>query len=90
MKRIIPILILSVSSLSVFAQNEEKSVTLDEVTVKGAKVVSKVDGQMIYPTDAQKSASNNGYSLLQKLSLPNLRIDNVTLSVSAIDNRGGV
>ena len=90
MKRIIPILFLSISSFPALAQNEEKSVTLDEVTVKGAKVVSKVDGQMIYPTDAQKSASDNGYSLLQKLSLPNLRIDNVTHSVSAIDNRGGV
>ena len=90
MKRIIPILILSISSFSAFAQNEEKTVTLDEVTVEGAKVVSKVDGQMIYPTDVQKKASNNGYSLLQKLSLPNLRIDDVTHSVSAIDNRGGV
>lgn len=90
MKRIIPILFLSISSFPALAQNEEKSVTLDEVTVIGAKIVSKVDGQMIYPTDVQKSASNNGYSLLQKLSLPNLRIDNVTHSVSAIDNRGGV
>ena len=90
MKRFIPILILSISSFPALAQNEEKSVTLDEVTVKGAKVVSKVDGQTIYPTNAQKGASNNGYSLLQKLSLPNLRIDNVIHSVSAIDNRGGV
>lgn len=90
MKRIIPILFLSISSFPALDQNEEKSITLDEVTVKGAKVVSKVDGQMIYPTDAQKSASNNGYSLLQKLSLPNLRIDNVTHSISTIDNRGGV
>ena len=90
MKRIIPILFLSISSFPALAQNEEKSITLDDVTVKGAKVVNKVDGQMIYPTDAQKSASNNGYSLLQKLSLPNLRIDNVTHSISTIDNRGGV
>ena len=90
MKRIFPILILSISSFTALAQNEDKSVTLDEVTVKGAKVVSKVDGQTIYPTDAQKSASNNGYSLLQKLSLPNLRIDNVSHSISAIDNRGDV
>ena len=90
MKRIIPILFLSISSFPALAQNEEKSITLNEVTVKGAKVVNKVDGQMIYPTDAQKSASNNGYSLLQKLSLPNLRIDNVTHSISTIDNRGGV
>lgn len=90
MKRIIPILILTLFSFSAFAQNEEKSVTLDEVTVKGAKVVSKVDGQTIYPTDAQKNASNNGYSILQKLSLPNLRVDNVAHSISAIDNRGSV
>lgn len=90
MKRIVPILILSISSFHAFAQNEEKTITLDEITVKGAKVVSKVDGQMIYPTDAQKNASNNGYSLLQKLTLPNLRIDNVAHSVSAIDNRGAV
>lgn len=90
MKRIFPILILSISSFTALAQNEDKSVTLDEVTVKGAKVVSKVDGQTIYPTDAQKGASNNGYSLLQKLSLPNLRIDNVSHSISAIDNRGDV
>lgn len=90
MKRIILILILSISSFPAFTQNEEQTVTLDEVIVKGAKVVSKVDGQIIYPTDAQKRASNNGYCLLQKLSLPNLRIDNVTHSISVIDNRGGV
>lgn len=90
MKRIIPFFILTLLSFSAFAQNEEKSVTLDEVTVKGAKVVSKVDGQMIYPTDAQKNASNNGYSILQKLSLPNLRIDATAHTISAIDNRGTV
>lgn len=65
MKRIFPIFILSVSSFPALAQNEDQAVILDEVTVKGAKVVSKVDGQIIYPTDAQKSASNNGYSILQ-------------------------
>ena len=90
MKRLATISIILTSAFCAYAQNVDKTVTLDEVTVKGAKVVNKVDGQMIYPTDAQKSASNNGYSLLQKLSLPNLRIDNVTHSISTIDNRGGV
>ena len=32
------------------AAQEEKSVTLDEVTVKGARVVQKVDGQWFYPS----------------------------------------
>ena len=90
MKQIIPIFIITLFSFSAFAQNEKKSVTLKEVIVKGAKVVSNVDGQTIYPTDAQKNASNNGYSILQKLSLPNLRIDNVAHSISSIDNRGSV
>lgn len=90
MKQFFLILILSINSFLAYAQKVEKAVTLDEVTVKGAKVVSKVDGQTIYPTEAQKAASNNGYSILQKLSLPNLRVDNVAHSVSAIDNRGGV
>lgn len=90
MKRFIFLAILAISSFSASAQNEEKTVTLDEVTVQGAKVVSKVDGQIIYPTDVQKKASNNGYNILQKLSLPNLRIDNIAHAISAIDNKGGV
>lgn len=67
-----------------------KSITLSEVTVEAAKVVSKSDGMLIYPTDAQKQASNNAYSMLEKLSLANLRVDPVAHSVTAIDNRGGV
>lgn len=90
MKRIITLTFCLVSSFSLCAQNEEKTVVLDEVTIKSAKIVNKVDGQMIYPTDAQKNASNNGYSILQKLSLPNLRVDDISHTVSAIDNRGGV
>lgn len=90
MKRIIFLVFFAISSPSAFAQNEEKTVTLDDVTVQGAKVVSTVDGQTIYPTDAQKKASNNGYSILQKLSLPNLRIDNIAHTISVIDNKGGV
>ena len=60
------------------------------MTVKAAKVVNKADGMIIYPTDAQKQASNNGYSILEKLTLANLRIDNIRHSITAIDNRGGV
>ena len=67
MKLFILFVLINLFSFSAFAQNEEKTVTLDEVVVKGAKVISKADGQMLYPTVAQKSASNNGYSLLQKL-----------------------
>lgn len=90
MKRIISILFIGLSSISASAQNDDKTVTLDEVTVKGAKVVNKVDGKMIFPTEAQKNASANGYSILQKLSLPRIRVDEIAHTVTAIDNRGGV
>ena len=62
---------MAACSLTVAAQNE-KNVTLDEVTIKGARIVQKVDGQWIYPTQQQIAASPNGYSLLAKLTLPHI------------------
>ena len=90
MKRLITLSIILSSAYCVYAQDVEKNITLGEVTVKAAKVVNKSDGMMIYPTDAQKQASNNGYSILEKLTLANLRIDNINHTVTAIDNSGGV
>lgn len=63
---------------------------LGEVEVKAARIVHKTDGLLLYPSDAQKEASNSGYSVLQKLSLPNIRIDEDARSISAIDNKGSV
>lgn len=90
MKRLITLSIILSSTFCAYAQDVEKTVTLDEVTVKAAKVVNKADGMIIYPTDAQKRASSNGYSFLEKLTLANLRIDNINHTITAIDNRGGV
>ena len=77
MKQIITFLFFVSISLYANSQNEEKIVSLGEVTIQGSRVVKKVDGQTIYPTAVQKSASNDGYSILNKLSLPNIRIDEV-------------
>ena len=71
--------------MAVTAQNE-KTVTLDEVTVKGARIVQKVDGQWIYPTKEQIAASPNGYSLLSKLALPHIRVDEAMNSITALKN----
>lgn len=90
MKRLYTFLFLIFCSLSLCAQNEEKFIMLDEVIVKAAMVVYSVDGQIIYPTEALRNASNNGYSIMQKLALPNIRVDNIAHSISAIDNRGDV
>ena len=80
---------LAVCSLTASAQDEKK-VTLDEVTIKGARVVQKVDGQTIYPTRQQLESSSNGYSLLSKLNFPQLRIDPVMHSITALSNLGSV
>ncbi len=74
---------------SVNAQTE-KSVMLDEVTVQADRVVNQPDGWLIYPTAVQKTSSHTGYSLLQKMSLPNIRVDEIGHSISAIDNKGDV
>lgn len=90
MKRFITFSFLLSTAAITFAQDVDKSITLDEVTVRASKVVNKPDGMVIYPTDSQRQASTNGYSFLEKLTLPNLRIDNINHTISAIDNRGGV
>ena len=90
MKRIFTFSIVLLSASFAHAQDVEKSVTLEEVTVKASKVVNKPDGMIIYPTEAQKQASNNGYSFLDKLTLANIRIDNINHSITAIDNRGSI
>ena len=90
MKRLITLYIILSSTFCAYSQDVEKTITLEGVTVKAAKVVNKADGMIIYPTDAQKQASNNGYNILDKLTLANLRIDNISHSITAIDNRGGV
>ncbi|MCI7119107.1 MAG: outer membrane beta-barrel family protein [Prevotella sp.] len=90
MKRLITLYIILSSTFCAYSQDVEKTITLEGVTVKAAKVVNKADGMIIYPTDVQKQASNNGYNILEKLTLANLRIDNISHSITAIDNRGGV
>lgn len=90
MKRLISLSLFLSSALCSHAQDVNKTLTLDEVTVQAAKVVNKADGLLVYPTNAQKQGSNNGFSILEKLSLANLRIDHVNHAVTAIDNRGEV
>ena len=71
-------------------RNIKEGETLQEVTVKGSKVVQRVDGQTIYPTRQQLESSTNGYSLLSKLTLPHLRIDPVMHTITALSNLGNV
>ena len=82
--------LLAICALTATAQNTEKSVALSEVTVKGARTIQKVDGQWIYPTKQQIEHSPNGYSLLAKLTLPHIRVDEAMSSITALTNLGTV
>ena len=82
--------LLAICTLTSTAQDTEKAVTLDEVTVKGARTIQKVDGQWIYPTKQQIESSANGYSLLAKLTLPHIRVDEAMNSITALTNLGTV
>ena len=44
---------------------EEKTVQLNEVTVKAAKVIEQADGKLIIPSITEKQAATNGYTLLK-------------------------
>ncbi|MBO4463634.1 MAG: TonB-dependent receptor, partial [Prevotella sp.] len=89
MKRLL-FCLLAIGGLTAAAQDTEKDVTLSEVTVKGAHTVQKVDGQWIYPTKQQIENSANGYSLLAKLTLPHIRVDEAQNSITALTNLGTV
>ena len=83
MKRFLLFVILTVG-VTAQAQDIKEGETLLEITIKGSRVVQRVDGQTIYPTRQQLESSTNGYSLLSKLTLPHLRVDPVMHTVTAL------
>ena len=89
MKQVNLILGLAMICLSLSAQ-KEKEVKLQEVTVNAARIIQKADGKLIIPSAAQQQASTNGYSLLAKLALPSIRVDEVMHTITALGNQGTV
>ena len=68
----------------------EKSVQLDEVTVESARMVEKSDRKIFFPTTQQLESSTSGFSLLSKLAMPFLRVDEVAQTITAPPTMGGV
>ncbi len=75
---------------TVQTDRKQKPVELSEVTVEAARVVQKPDGQLIFPSQKQRNSSTNGYSLLAKLSLPRIRVDETMHAITALSNNGDV
>lgn len=52
--------------------------------------MNRVDGMTFYPSDEIKNSSTSGYWLLHKLSLPNIKVDEISESISAPNLLGSV
>ncbi len=64
------------------------TLNLKGVTVAASRVIAKGDRQLYLPTQTAVKNSTNGYDLLKKMMLPNIKVDLLKQSVSS--NLGGV
>ena len=77
------------SFLTLLAQSE-KSVQLDEVKINSARVVEKPDRKIFFPTSQQLESSTSGFSLLSKLALPFLTVNEMAMTITAPATMGDV
>ena len=54
------------------------SVQLQEVMVRGARVVNRIDGKLLFPSEEMTKSATSGYSLLKMLPLPNVKVDYIS------------
>lgn len=66
---------------------QANSYLLKGVTVETARVVEKVDRQIIFPTKEQVKTASNGYDLLDNLSLPTIIVNRAERKVLSL--KGG-
>lgn len=90
MKRMLLSVIAVVSMPALFAQalpvdTLQTSVTLGEVEVKGSTVVDKSDRKLFIPTSEQARQSANAVDLLQRMQMPELRVDMVNDAITLVD-----
>lgn len=64
------------------------SLSLNEVVVKGERIVNRDNTLHLLPTKEQKEASTNGYGLLSRLALPLVTVNEVTKTISVPPNMG--
>ena len=65
------------------------SVQLEEVVIKGARVVNCTDGKLIFPSEEMTNSASSGYTLLKMLPLPNVKVDDINETISAANSLMG-
>ena len=68
----------------------DSALTLQEVHVKAARIITRNDGYIYFPSAKVKEAATNGYSLLGRIGLPHIRIDEIRHTITALNNLGSV
>ena len=68
----------------------DSALTLQEVHVKAARVVHRNDGYIYFPSEKVKENAANSYSLLGRIGLPHIRIDEIRHTITALNNLGSV
>lgn len=81
---------LSTVGLAQSGESEADTLHLKEVVVKGSRVVNRADGIVVYPSAEQTSSSTSAYSLLRKLPLEGIRVDEVNNTISMNSMIGAV
>ena len=65
------------------------SVQIEEVVIKGARVVNRTDGKLIFPSEEMTKSASSGYTLLKMLPLPDVKVDDINETVSAANSLMG-
>ncbi len=63
----------------------ESSEMLNEVVITADAVINKVNKQILLPNSLQLNTSTQGFDLLNKMSIPDIRIDGVNRIISSAD-----
>ena len=66
-------------------ERDEKTINLKEVTVEGNRIVANGNKTSYLPDKKQRNASHDGLDLLFRLAIPQLDVNPMTGSVSAVD-----
>ena len=79
------------ATLALKAQTDtpNDSVQLEEVVVRGARVVNRTDGKLLFPSEEMTKSATSGYNLLKMLPLPNVKVDDISESITAANSLVG-
>ena len=92
MKRTFVLVLLTMwATLALKAQTDapNDSVQLQEVVVRGARVVNRTDGKLLFPSEEMTKSATSGYNLLKMLPLPNVKVDDISESITAANSLVG-